>query len=71
MGIAQLAKEGEIEKPFRVRIFLLLALLIRDFYLLWELIGVALINPVSPEESEVDGDISMKKPRLSGRMHKF
>jgi hypothetical protein len=45
-----------------VRIFLLLALLMRDFCLLWELIGVALINPVSGEESEVDGDISIKKP---------
>jgi hypothetical protein len=45
-----------------VRILLLLALLMRDFCLLWDLIGVALINPVSPEESEVDGDISMKKP---------
>jgi hypothetical protein len=54
-----------------VRIFLLLALLIRDFCLKRELIGVALINPVSGEESEVDGDISMKKPRLSGRMRKF
>ena len=66
-----MAKEGEIERSFRVRIFLLLALQILDFCLLWELIGVALINPVSPEESEVDGDISMKKPRLSGRMRKF
>jgi hypothetical protein len=32
------------------------------FLLALELIGVALINPVSPEASEVDGDISMKKP---------
>jgi len=62
LGIAKLANEGEIKKSFRVRIFLLLALLMRDFCLLWELIGVALINPVSGEESEVDGDISMKKP---------
>jgi hypothetical protein len=45
-----------------VRIFLLLALLIRDFCLKRELIGVALINPVSAEESEADGDISIKKP---------
>jgi hypothetical protein len=62
LGIAKLAKEGEIKRPFQVRIFLLLGLLIRDFCLLWELIGVALINQVSPEESEVDGDISIKKP---------
>jgi len=54
-----------------MRIFLLLALLIRDFSLKRELIGVALINPVSPEQSEVDGDISIKKPRFWGRMHKF
>jgi len=45
-----------------VRIFLLLALLVRDFCWLWEVIGVVLINPVSPEESELEGDISMKKP---------
>jgi len=39
-----------------------MALLIRGFCLKRELIGVALINPVSAEESEADGDISIKKP---------